>query len=175
MEFTLYYEGKLKANGGSKEKHHIRNVLHNQLKELWDQVPLKNDEEFKKAQTREINGIVYIPLVTESAGLTAELDITMLRPGKPGSIIMQGGDIDNKLKTFLDALRVPSENEIPKSNEAEAENPFYCLFEDDILIEKIQVKTDKLLLPSEDSTYVKMFVHVRTKKYKNLLLTSELP
>ena len=175
MEFTLYYGGQLRTNGTSQEKHRIRSVLHNQLKELWNQIPLKNDQNFKESQKREISGINFVPLVTESAGLTAELDITMLRPGKPGSIIMQGGDIDNKLKTFFDALRVPSENEIPKGNEAETENPFYCLLEDDILVEKIQVKKDKLLLPNKDSKSVKMFVHVRTKKYKNLLLTSELP
>ncbi len=46
MEFTLYYRGDLKANRGAKDKHTLRQHLHKQLKELWNQPPLKYHLEF---------------------------------------------------------------------------------------------------------------------------------
>ena len=177
MEFTLYYQGTLKANGTPTDKHNIRKVFHKQLKELWNQIPLKYCHDLKRDLEKEINGIKFIPLVSDDTALTTELDITLLRPGKPGSIIMDGGDIDNRLKTLFDALRVPqTANEIPKGYEPEGEEkPFYCLLEDDSLIEKVSIKTDKLLEKTEDPTHVKMFIHVTTKKYVNSLATSDIP
>ena len=50
----------------------------------------------------------------------------------PGALISQGGDIDNRVKTLLDALRMPSGDE-----EARAPSPgaglLYCLMESDTL------------------------------------------
>lgn len=83
----------------------------------------------------------------------------------PGSIVSSGGDIDNRLKTLLDALKMPKEpNEIPRDDTPETdENPFYCLLEDDGLITKLSIDTAQLLEKSEDRTFVNALVHVRTK------------
>ena len=40
----------------------------------------------------------FIPLVRESLKLACGLDILFLRKEQPGSLILQGGDIDNRLK-----------------------------------------------------------------------------
>jgi hypothetical protein len=58
-----------------------------------------------------------------------------------------GGDLDNRLKIFFDALRMSRETqEIPDgSYPADGESPFYCLLEDDALITKFQVESDTLL------------------------------
>lgn len=88
-------------------------------------------------------GKQYIPLVTEKMELRCKLDILFLRPQQPGRIV-QGGDLDNRLKTLFDALRLP-QNLDEAGKELTAE-PIYCLLEDDKLISEVRVVTDSLLL-----------------------------
>jgi hypothetical protein len=66
--------------------------------------------------------------------------------------VFQAGDIDNRIKTLIDALRRPctatelAGNEIP----LEGEDPFYCLMEDDKQVTHLEVETDLLLDPLTD-------------------------
>jgi len=95
-------------------------------------------------------GYHFWPLVTEEHALRCSLDILFLRPEEPGMLI-RSGDIDARLKTIFDALRMPD-------NLAEAggigpqndEDPFFCLLQDDKMISEVKVATDSLLmLPRE--------------------------
>jgi hypothetical protein len=96
--------------------------------------------------------------------LICELRIFLLKPEAPGSLVTQAGDIDNRLKTLFDALRVPTENEIPKDAKPEPdEDPFFCLLEDDSLIAKIEVDSDRLLRKTQKSTDVHLDIRVVTK------------
>jgi hypothetical protein len=52
----------------------------------------------------------FIPLVTEEMCLRCSLDVLFLRPDIAGKVL-QGGDIDNRLKTLFDALRLPQHSE----------------------------------------------------------------
>jgi hypothetical protein len=88
-----------------------------------------------------------VPLVTQELDLICGLEILFLRPDKPGKAIW-AGDIDNRLKTLLDALRIPEPSEdYAKKTPLEEEKPFFCLLEDDKLITKVSVETDRLLEP----------------------------
>ena len=40
MECRLTYDGYLHANGRVKETHHIRRIMHRQLKYLWNRLPV---------------------------------------------------------------------------------------------------------------------------------------
>lgn len=126
---------------------------------------LSNDDPKNVSVTQEIKGFTFKPLVTEKLCLISELTITMLRPEPPGSIVTHGGDIDNRLKTLLDSLKMPKETgEIPKTDfPQEGEDPFCCLLEDDKLISKLSVATDQLLEPNQDPSIVHLLIHVRTK------------
>ncbi len=131
MEFTLYYRGPLKAATSSKrrrdEKHELRKRFHEQLKELWNQVPLSRHREFlnpshnmvtnlRKDEERiylstdnltllhDVGAFQFAPTVSSRLDMVADLTITLLRPEPPGQIVTQSGDIDNRLKTLLDAL-----------------------------------------------------------------------
>lgn len=177
MEFTLYYRGPLKANSGPKEKHRLRQYFHGQLKELWNQKPLESlrdylDKDNVKTLTEEPSSIIKLvgpfecaPLVCSELALLADLSITMLRPEPPGTIVTQGGDIDNRLKTLLDALKAPDQPDaLPKgANPQENEVPLFCLLEDDSLIARLEVTTDRLLDPDASSADVVLLIHVRTK------------
>lgn len=93
----------------------------------------------------EVEGKSFIPLVREYMSLVCNLDILFLRRGEPGKLVSQSGDIDNRIKTLLDGLRMPL-------NAAEIGNkqvyrPMYCLLENDSLITGLNVKTGQLLDP----------------------------
>ncbi|HZO42622.1 MAG TPA: hypothetical protein VFE97_25630 [Methylomirabilota bacterium] len=49
----------------------------------------------------------FVPLISQRAGLIVELDVLFLRPQLPGAVVSSGGDLDNRIKTLLDALRIP--------------------------------------------------------------------
>lgn len=176
MEFTLYYRGELKANGKPADKHAIRRRFHLQLRDLWTHLPLQVFAEklLRVAPPndlgifRERHGFTFAPLVCESLGLIAELDVRLLWPGAPGAIVTSGGDIDNRLKTLLDALKYPSEETALPAGAApgDDETPFFCLLEDDSLISKLTVETGRLLEPVTSSSEVVLFIHVRTKQLK---------
>jgi hypothetical protein len=70
--------------------------------------------------------------------------ILFLRPGDPGSLIGQGGDLDNRLKVLFDGLRMPTQGEMVGDEDIQ-EEPLYCLLEDDGLISALSVRTDRLL------------------------------
>ena len=166
MEFKLTYAGQLRAASSAKHKHEIRKAFHPQLKLLWSATFLKEMEDplptapWRDASANYIprtealaskfsrSNYHFIPLVTRDLTLLCGLDILFLREDPPGSII-QSGDIDNRIKTLFDALRMPSGAselggyDIPD----QGEDPFYCLLEDDSLITRVAVETDILLQP----------------------------
>jgi hypothetical protein len=53
----------------------------------------------------------YIPLIRKSLHLACALDIQFLRHEEPGLLVLQGGDLDGRLKTLFDAMRMPSARE----------------------------------------------------------------
>jgi hypothetical protein len=85
----------------------------------------------------------FIPIVRESLALGCELKILFLRREDPGSLVLQAGDLDNRIKTLFDALRLPTEQEL--LDDPTAPDPFYCLLESDTLITGLSIKTDRLL------------------------------
>jgi hypothetical protein len=95
-------------------------------------------------------GYKFVPLVSNELKLSCGLDILFLRRDMPGTpLIKSGGDIDNRLKVLLDALRIPTDcSELKGSVKDIDEEPyFYCLLEDDVLISDLSVTTDSLLTP----------------------------
>jgi hypothetical protein len=74
--------------------------------------------------------------------------VLLLRPEQPGAILDSAGDIDNRMKVLIDALRIPREvSEMKRREGDDADpNPMYCLMTDDKLITTLKVKTDRLLI-----------------------------
>jgi hypothetical protein len=92
------------------------------------------------------HGRGYIPLVTKRMEARCSLDILFLRPEEPGMII-EGGDLDNRIKTLFDALRLPSNLAEAGGEEAKVmDEPVFCLMEDDRLISEVRIVTDHLLM-----------------------------
>ena len=170
MEFRLTYEGKLPSTRSKSDnrdpkwkiKHDIRRHFHKQLKNYWteNQVlstilthhlsspphPPIYDPMLIKAKNFN-----WLPLVVEQNNIECKLDILYLRNGARGDVISKS-DIDNRVKTLLDALKAPSPGEI--SSDAmplDGEEPFFVLLEDDKVVSHMSVETDMLLCPSADN------------------------
>lgn len=178
IEFRLLYSGSLlgasRNNTRAKLKHAMRKEFHPQLKRLWDtnnelerylravyagnfnpetDAPATSPENVLDramdilSKRRERFGYRFIPLVTEKLCLSASIDILFLRPEDPG-LLINSGDLDNRIKTIFDALRMPNSaaeiaGEPPMGDE---QRFFCCLLEDDKLITQIRVTTDQLLM-----------------------------
>jgi len=178
MEFRLIYQGPLLADKIDQthqprlvHKQEIRRKFHDQLEELWkrdlvlnrarnEPVSVLKDHAGESISTTRLQnlgnnyrrvGINWVPLVNEVWGAACSLDILFLRrEAKTG--IVQTGDLDNRIKLLIDALRIPKENEFPEGIDPLKEpNPFFCLLSDDSLITQFRVTADRLLVPNKES------------------------
>jgi hypothetical protein len=107
----------------------------------------------------------FIPLISNTGGFSCALDILFLRRDAPGNLIENSGDIDSRIKVLLDGLRMPdSVKELGGFDiDSAKENPFYCLLENDRLISRISVTTDRLITPrvsQESGNEVMLVIHV---------------
>lgn len=193
MEFRLLYRGQLVADAGQKQKHRIRTQMHRQLKRLWEVHPalralavngIRPLGEADKSGVRMETPLAYrltdfannyfkvgqfrfVPLVTNCLALSCGLGIVWMRREDPTKIIQQHGDLDRRLITLFDALRMPKPGtEIAGLSPSRGEDPFFCLLEDDSLITDIQVTADHLLTPpppSHPDTDTCIVIRVRVK------------
>jgi hypothetical protein len=157
-----------------EEKWQIRRALHPQLAELWQTHPVlsrlayvaipqsggfwtveqHHKEPFAPRPNNpgdralcgpiEVGGAKFIPLVRDSMASICHLQILFLRKEAPGKLIKQAGDLDNRIKTLFDALRMPNLDEMRLIN-GPIDEPFYCLLEDDTLISGFEVNSGYLL------------------------------
>lgn len=187
MEFILTYNGALKslqkgfqADRKNAHVHEIRRHFHRQLRRLWQQHPhlshihadqLARPSNDLVARKRESFDFQWMTLATRRLGHLCELDILLLRPYQPGGVVV---DLDNRLKTLVDALRPPvrpnqlsledGTNIRPLSDEV----PFYVLLEDDSIISKITLETGLLLESIESKEHrdaVRLIVRGKIKDY----------
>jgi len=180
LEFHLTYKGRLPAagtgNSRAGEKHAIRKQLHGQLRELWHRHPLLRASWIDAVTEGRPNvelladrfsrcGHRFAPLIREEHGLGCELEILFLRRDDPGGLVRGGGDLDNRLKVLFDGLRMPDDCAGVTAPE-ESESPFYCLLQDDALITKVKISTDRLLSPMEEDERVNdvlLLIRVNTR------------
>jgi hypothetical protein len=171
----------------AENQHNIRSHFHWQLKRLWDTTPFLRDgtvpsvgalllpgshperEPISKAalaQRHSLYGHQFVPLVSNDLLLRCELEILFLRPDLPDRTSW-GGDIDNRMKTLLDALRIPEAGEDYGLRKLDDDKrPMFCLLEDDKLISRLSVETDQLLdVGAVDKPDIALVITVRIRPY----------
>lgn len=119
----------------------------------------------------ERKGRLFRPLVRESLDLTCSLDVLFLRQEDPGALLKHGGDIDNRIKTFIDALEMPTVE--LEGDEEDGVN--FPLLENDSLVRGLSISTERLLLPEKEypsqvHLVVEVKVHVEKVGAWNLCL-----
>jgi hypothetical protein len=163
--------GASRGDTRAQHKHEIRKSLSPQLQRLWktkqhlrryavqqgfyflnstgqaiDSSPDKGEEQGYQAGIRSLSETwsrkesKFVPLVTSEICVRCRVDILFLRPEEK-NYILQGGDLDNRLKTLFDAFRVPAD-----TDQVSDQNTWFVLLEDDSLISEVSIVTDNLLL-----------------------------
>jgi hypothetical protein len=194
MNFRLIYQGRLPAvsrgDTRAQDKHRIRKALHPQLRELWKADRYLSKHFLSIGQLSSLGGqrprfqdmsdeyarcgYRFLPLVGTPAGNEAcALDVLFLRRDHPGDLVRHGGDIDNRMKVLLDALRMPDEcQELCGESPTEDQDPFFCLLKDDRLITELRIETDRLLTPlatDEHINDVYLVIHVKTISFGTVI------
>ena len=175
MRFRLYYRGSLQANAKPQQKSELRKIFHKQLEVLWQQDPLVDMSNYINPDYlpndcylgEQRDTTIFYPIVSQKIWTIAELDILMLRPGNPGSIWAGGGDIDNRLKTLFDSLKVPDAG---TQHFHDGQTSVFCLLQDDKLITRVSVETDRLLDPDlskKNEVLLIVQVHVLASSGRN--------
>jgi len=108
------------------------------------------------------HGFNYAPLVTSEFCLRCKLDILFLRVEEK-DYVLQGGDIDGRLKTLFDGLRMAREaNELPRGAvQSQDEDPLFCLLENDDLVSEVSVVTGQLLALPDSKQISKSDVYLQ--------------
>jgi hypothetical protein len=163
--------GASKGDTRSAHKHEIRKHFSPQLKRLWENKDALrywllsagsrartakgepagySSDEMELSRIAGIEAVAnswtiqnsrFIPLITADVVARCRIDILFLRP-EDQNYIIQGGDLDNRLKTLFDAFRMPKANE-ECGNDPE---PCFVLLEDDSLISEVAIIADNLLM-----------------------------
>ena len=189
MEFRLTYDGPLLAFRDDSTRferalhvHDIRKRFHKQLAVLWREHPVLSAMGHPKREYGDVlqfidgHNFEWLPIVNKDNGLICRLDILMLREGQPGRALY---DIDNRLKTVFDALRLadtPTELGAKSSKGQQVpgpdETPFYVLLQNDNLITHVAVTTDTLLEPVSNvpkDQAVRLVIGVTIRPYKSTM------
>lgn len=147
--------------GTAPAKHAIRRELHPQLRTLWLQHPglrgafdprkekggISRIEELARLYSH--SGFRFVPLIKKDH-FACELDILLLRRQEPYRAFDPVGDLDGRVKTLIDGLRMPQIGQEVGDNQPTAdEDPFFCLMDDDSAIFNFRVTVDRLLVPPE--------------------------
>ena len=180
MEFRLTYRGPLRsrARAVAADKQALRRYFHSQLRQLWTQSPLNEmpklidpalmDVPAEVTLLKNVGAFQFAPLISATYGwnTVADLEILFLRPSPPGALIRHGGDLDNRIKTLMDSLRMPCVNELPMGDlPGTDEKPFFVLMSDDALATSFSVVTDRLLTPAHnDDVELVILVKVGTTR-----------
>jgi hypothetical protein len=165
----------------NEHKHAIRELISPQLKRLWEtKVGLQRYASIRGAKARSERGEVYpegslyceenrlagieflasfnikqttrfIPLVVPEFCLRCRIEVLLLRHEETLQVILQGGDLDNRMKTLFDALRIPEDKQLVDDGKTH-----FVLLHDDKLISEVSITGDNLLMlpgkPEVDSS-----------------------
>lgn len=182
-------------------KHAIRRKLHPQIKHMWQahrflsaysprpnlfaemlpagalsRIPEHSNDPMPLAEMLGYayghNNYRFAPLIRQEILLTCSLRILCLRRDHEGAVL-PARDIDNRIKTLIDALcRPKSEQGQPLGLDKlplppqEGEDPFYVLLDDDRQITHLEIETDALHTPiaaGEDESHAQLVITVETR------------
>lgn len=187
-----------------EHKHDIRRYFHPQLRELWRTnkflsgtklVPYSSygllperarglfqyEDETREwpmaealGRAYEHSGYKWTPLVRKEISLACSLRVLCLRREHPGSVFV-ARDIDNRVKTLLDALTMPTYSQGSPMRNGIAlpptadEDPFFVLLDDDRQVTHLEVETDTVLeldpQHPEDESFVRLLITVELRPY----------
>lgn len=195
LEFAGIVPSGQKDNQQTGAKQTIRRDFSIQIAHLWQTDPMLHaalqhsggyfaDAQLQDKKVANISpweafwrvptcGYLASAIVTRQNGLLCELDVELWRREAPGAILHSGGqtpDLDNRLKTLFDALRIPlCDSDVPGNMWGSGQEELDCLLEDDGLISKLTIDTKKWSRPpaaNENPDAVKIIVNAHIYRFR---------
>lgn len=178
MRFPLTYEGPLPSTGNPRRNGmlpkldqiwSIRNAISPQVHSQMKTHPaFQGDTGSSRAlinaisQPIKVEGHEFYALARAAFKVKCELEIEMHVNHPIATIVTNGGDLDNRLKTLFDALRVPHGSQEFRGH-APNLDPYCCLLEDDVLVSALRVETfrNPAAPPTAGLDYVRLNIKVR--------------
>lgn len=168
MEIILTFEGRIPGQRRSPDNQmavwEMRSAFDHQLSKLWAKSPFEqlNDWYQDRHQKRvpqiskPIGETDFVPFYGRPVGIGVALKVTLLTGIPVQKKVVEAGDLDNRFKRVIDALRIPKQQEIP--NSVTLKSRFLCLLADDDVVSRIDAETG-VYLSSDDPQH--SFVIVR--------------
>jgi len=124
---------------------------------------------FDQVSGDEFNKVWYFAVLDRALKVSCSLHIRIDRSERPGSLFEHGGnnegDLDNRLKTLLDALRMPHDDKEARPDEKNPKRTYcVCLFEDDAMVTSFTVDTRPSLRPMPRG-HVELTIDVELKSH----------
>ncbi|MDR1691560.1 MAG: hypothetical protein LBR35_01850 [Rickettsiales bacterium] len=170
MRFKLIYKGQVKINPKKRTQHinKIRMVISEQLKNLYEIDPYSDLKKLmtktpgKPSIIRTVGGVDFISLISPEMNFLAEINMQLLVPELTTT---PRADIDNRMKTLLDALRRPQDShEVAQG--VDKTQPVYTLLDDDKYVSELTINTSHLLDQSGDEDEVLVIISVGLRATK---------
>ena len=88
----------------------------------------------------------FVPLAIQKLHLVCEIDVLLLVSPNSAHLLARS-DIDNRMKTLLDGLRMPQQKSelLNDLSAGSVQDPYYVLVEDDSQVSKLSVEYDTYL------------------------------
>jgi hypothetical protein len=184
MRFQLTFDGDLPSVGNSPPPRRpakvaviwtLRHAISAQLESLWEHHHLLRGVGGTQARAAANTlrqpikrcGHEFVAIVRPALKLKCELCVNMLVNHSLGSLVTGIGDLDNRVKTLLDALRVPKDPQEFK-HVTLAPGLYPCLLEDDAMITALHITTDRYLAcPSTSPQHVRLQISVSVLPAEN--------
>ncbi|RWA71387.1 hypothetical protein [Mesorhizobium sp.] len=169
MDIYLTYRGQIPSKTSSLDAvWSMRKSFHSQLQKLWGKEPfaiLKKWEDSNFAAgapnfLRQIGDQIFVPFYSEVVGVGVKLEIKLLTGLPLQQAVISSGDLDNRVKRIIDALRAPTQKgELTKN--LEPGSRWYCVMDDDSSVKEVTASLAPYL-DSSDPSESFVFVRVRT-------------
>lgn len=150
MRFSLTFQGDLPPRGSPTQIQNVREQFDPQMRRLWNTEPLIGSANYIDPQylpndcyvPRTVKSTEYVPLVSDKLALRASLSVMLYSSDLPGGMLSHG-DIDNRMKTLLDALTVPPVQQA--SDNPVKDGRTFCLLDDDRFVSELTIRNERLL------------------------------
>jgi hypothetical protein len=118
VDIYLTYRGHIPSKSSSLDAiWSMRRSFHRQLVKLWGKEPFAilqkwEDSNFAaKAPNflRKVGDQLFVPFYSEAVGVGVKLEIKLLTGLPQQQAVISSGDLDNRIKRIIDALRAPNQ------------------------------------------------------------------
>ncbi|GLS36076.1 hypothetical protein GCM10010869_16650 [Mesorhizobium tianshanense] len=109
---------------------------------------------------RNVGNQLFVPFYGEAVGVGVKLEIKLLTGMPQQQAVISSGDLDNRIKRIIDAMRAPTQKGELTAN-LEPNSRWYCVMDDDSSVKEVTASLAPYL-DSNDRSESFVFIRVRT-------------